>query len=106
MKKYVNLTGWDIRILGTDRTLPKDGPAASVDSALEEEWVDGIVIMKEVFGDIKGLPDEDDNIIPIVPMKVNKAAILTGRKDTVCPSYVPGWRNRVTGEVRGFYRRC
>lgn len=85
--KFVNLTPHEINIYSGKKlieTVPASGTVAR-----REQWegilgtIDGITITKQVFGEVYGLPDKEEDVAYIVSRIVADA--LTFRDDLFIP---------------------
>ena len=87
MTKFVNLTPHDIVIFRRDGKrvlIPATGKVARVSVRCEQITdEDGIPVMKNVYGDVEGLPDPEANTIYIVSSLV---ACRAQRVDVLVPN--------------------
>jgi len=80
--KLVNLTGHDVSVVlpsGSVYTIPKSQDVAIVEEI--RNFVESVIVAGEEvpvyinnYGDVRGLPDQQDGVYYIVPLKVAKAA--------------------------------
>lgn len=106
MAKIINLTPHPISI--TDGpTFEPSGTIARVSVQQADAGnINGIPVKKQVFGDITGLPDPQDDTIFIVSTLVLEAAKAIGRNDLVAPNSANAVRdeNGHIVSVPGFVR--
>ena len=96
----INLTPHDIRVRFHDSAIPEaqDGdivfPSSKISARIEQtsvvsESVNGIPVMRSVFGAIVGLPDPQPDTIYVVSLPVAQQAAMQGRNDVVSPDTNP-----------------
>ena len=115
--KIINLTPHAIRIrfdassdaipLDSDLVVEPTKPAARIEQRSEPSTpINGIPVMRAVFGGIVSLPAPREGTVYIVSLPVGQAAGTQGRTDVVCPDTSPnGGAVRNSGQVyavRGF----
>jgi hypothetical protein len=88
----INLTPHTINIVGADGTVakvyPPSGQQARVSSRAEVVGaVDGVPIVRTVFGELSGLPEPQEGTLFIVSSVVAQA--VAGRDDVVAPDTGP-----------------
>jgi len=108
--KIVNLTPHDVvvRTNAGDLVFPASGAMARVTSSqIADGDIDGIPVMKTVFGEVEGLPDPQPDTVFIVSGIV-MTALKGSRSDVVQPDTSPAGAVRDDSgriiAVRGFQR--
>lgn len=99
--KLINLTPHALRIRvntenktaepdPTDIVLAPSDVAARVSvQTVQVADVDGIPVVKSLYGDIVNLPDPVDGVVYVASMLVAQKAALDGRTDVVSPNTAP-----------------
>lgn len=88
--KFVNLTPHEIVVSTRNikKTIGPSGQIARVETSQEHvDWLDGIELVKTVYGDVTGVPEPEENVVYIVSSLV--ASRLPEREDVVAPDTGP-----------------
>ena len=85
MAKFINLTPHTINYLGGEvpMEIPSVGVARCQQEYIEQETVDGIQILKTIYGNVEGLPAPQADTYYIVSSLV--ASAVKNRNDVVVP---------------------
>lgn len=91
MANIVNLTPHTIKVVNSDnqviREYPSKGQARIATVGSSKEEIDGIPVVKTLFGGIEGLPEPDGESVFIVSMPVGQRC--SEREDVICPDTGP-----------------
>jgi len=88
--KFVNLTPHEIVVSTRNikKTIGPSGQIARVETSQQHEtWLDGIELVRTVYGDVIGVPEPEDGVVYIVSSLV--ASRLPERVDVVAPDTGP-----------------
>jgi len=106
MIRVINLTPHNINVVGEDgqvvQTFPASGDLARCQVSREQVGeINGIPVNRTVFGDVTGLPEQQEGVVYVVSALVAQAA---GRDDVLIPDdTVRDEEGRIIG-CRGFAR--